>query len=70
MWGLRKCAVCHANTVTNLPSAWGMYHPTLWDWMLLFGTVGFFATGILLFVRFLPVLSMFEMRELIADRRS
>ena len=50
---------------THLPSAWGDYHPTIWDWLTLAGTVGLFASGILLAVRFLPVISMFEMRALI-----
>jgi hypothetical protein len=33
------------------------------------GTVGFFVFGILLIVRFIPVISMFEMREILAPRR-
>ena len=44
----------------------GHFHGTFWDWATLFGTVGLFLTGILLAVRFLPVISMFEMRALIA----
>ena len=33
------------------------------------GTVGFFIFGILLIVRLIPVISMFEMREILAPRR-
>ena len=52
---------------TNLPSAFGDYAPTLWDWGVFTGTVGLFGCGFLLFVRFLPVVSVAEVRELIAD---
>lgn len=46
-----------------LPSAWGYYLPTLAEWMLLIGTVGLFAVAMLLFVRFVPVIVMFETKE-------
>ena len=49
--------------------AWGNYHGTIWDWATLVGTVGLFLTGILLAVRFMPVISMFEMRALIQRQR-
>ena len=55
---------------SHLPSSWGIYHATIWDWLTMAGTVGFFFFGILLVVRFLPVMSMFEMRELVAPRRT
>jgi molybdopterin-containing oxidoreductase family membrane subunit len=48
-----------------LPSSWGMYSPTVWDWGLYIGTIGLFLTLILLFIRFLPVISIFEMRTLV-----
>lgn len=43
-----------------LPSAWGMFYPTVWDWIFLAGSIGFFFMLFLLFVRFLPVVSIFE----------
>jgi molybdopterin-containing oxidoreductase family membrane subunit len=46
-----------------LPSAWGHYLPTLAEWMLLIGTIGLFAVAMLLFVRFVPVIVMFETKE-------
>jgi Ni/Fe-hydrogenase subunit HybB-like protein len=46
-------------------SSWGMYTPTFWDWATFFGTVGFFLTCVFLFIRILPVISIFEMRELV-----
>jgi molybdopterin-containing oxidoreductase family membrane subunit len=48
-----------------LPSAWGMYYPTVWDWVFLCGSIGTFAFLFLLFVRWLPVMSMFEMRHML-----
>jgi len=50
-----------------LPSAWGMYYPTVFDWTMFIGTLGFFFTLLLLFIRVLPVISIFEMRELVPE---
>jgi Ni/Fe-hydrogenase subunit HybB-like protein len=47
-----------------LPSSWGLYAPTIWDWSMYMGTFGLFFFGMLLFVRFLPMLPMFELRML------
>ncbi|MFY9985876.1 MAG: NrfD/PsrC family molybdoenzyme membrane anchor subunit [Chthoniobacterales bacterium] len=52
-----------------LPSSWGIFAPTGWDWLILFGSVGLFASLIFLFVRFLPMISIFEVREIIAERQ-
>ena len=48
-----------------LPSSWGMYSPTFFDWSAFIGTLGLFATLLFLFVRFLPAISIFEMRTLL-----
>jgi molybdopterin-containing oxidoreductase family membrane subunit len=48
-----------------LPSSWEMYHPTGWDFMTFFGTIGLFMTLMFLFVRVLPLISIFEMRTLV-----
>jgi len=69
MWLERYEIVVTSLHRTNLPSAWGVYHATFWDWATLTGTIALFFAGFLLFVRLLPVLSMFEMRELIGKRR-
>jgi Ni/Fe-hydrogenase subunit HybB-like protein len=50
------------------PSAWGMYYPTKWDWATYLGTIGLFLTLLFLFIRFLPMLSIFEMRGLVPAR--
>ena len=42
-----------------------MYHPTRWDWATYLGTIGLFLTLMFLFVRFLPVIAIAEMRALV-----
>jgi Ni/Fe-hydrogenase subunit HybB-like protein len=69
MWCERFTIVVVALHRPPLPSSYGLYHATIWDWLTMMGTVGFFVFGILLIVRFIPVISMFEMREILAPRR-
>jgi molybdopterin-containing oxidoreductase family membrane subunit len=55
---------------TYLPSKFGTYIPTIWDFATFAGTLGLFFTLMFLFLRALPVISNFEMRELIAKKGS
>ncbi len=48
-----------------LPSSWGLYFPTHWDWATYFGTIGLFLCLMFLFIRLLPVISVFEMRDMV-----
>ena len=48
-----------------LPSSWDMFTPTFWDWAIFLGTMGFFATMMCLFIRFIPMIPAFEVRELL-----
>jgi molybdopterin-containing oxidoreductase family membrane subunit len=50
-----------------LPSSWGMFYPTFWDWATFFGSIGLFVALLFLFLRFLPMISIFEMRELVSE---
>lgn len=50
-----------------LPSAWRMYYPTIWDFAEFLGSIGLFFTLLFLFLRFLPVISIFELRELVHE---
>src|SRR5882724_4836377 len=52
-----------------MPSAWGMYYPTFWDLATLFGSVGMFLMLMFLFIRVLPMISIFEMRELVGEQK-
>jgi len=53
-----------------LPSSWEMYYPTIWDFTTLFGTIGLFITLMFVFVRILPMISIFEMRTLLPEART
>jgi molybdopterin-containing oxidoreductase family membrane subunit len=48
-----------------MPSSWDMYYPTRWDWAVFVGTLGLFLTLMLLFIRVLPAISIFEIRMLL-----
>ena len=52
-----------------LPSSWGMYTPTFWDWSTFIGTIGLFLTLLFLFLRFLPMISIFEMRTMLPEAK-
>jgi molybdopterin-containing oxidoreductase family membrane subunit len=52
-----------------LPSSWDMYYPTFWDFSTFFGTIGLFITLMFLFVRVLPMISIFEMRTLVPESK-
>jgi Ni/Fe-hydrogenase subunit HybB-like protein len=67
MWLERFIIVVTGLYRDYLPSAWGMYYPTFWDWATFLGTIGLFVALLLLFVRFLPMISIFEMRELVSE---
>jgi Ni/Fe-hydrogenase subunit HybB-like protein len=69
MWCERYTIVVVSLHRPSLPSSYGIYHDTIWDWLTMMGTVGFFVFGILMIVRLIPVISMFEMREILAPRR-
>jgi len=65
MWLERFVIVVTSLHRDYLPSSWGMYTPTIWDWGMYLGTIGLFFVLLLLFLRFLPMISMFEMRTLV-----
>jgi molybdopterin-containing oxidoreductase family membrane subunit len=67
MWLERFIIVVASLSRDYLPSAWGYYAPTLWDWATFAGSLGLFLLLMFLFVRYLPVISIFEMRELVAE---
>jgi molybdopterin-containing oxidoreductase family membrane subunit len=69
MWLERFNIVVISLQRTHLPSAWGNYVPTVFDWMIFAGTIGLFLTGFLLIARLVPMVSMYEMRELLAETR-
>jgi len=69
MWLERFVIVVTSLSRDFMPSAWGMYYPTRWDFFTLFGTIGLFLALLFLFIRFLPLISMYEMRALVEEER-
>ena len=67
MWLERFIIIPVSLTRDFLPSSWGMYYPTFWDWSTFIGTMGLFVTLLFLFVRVLPMISIFEMRTLLPE---
>src|SRR5580698_2780364 len=65
MWLERFVIVVTSLTRDFVPSAWGMYYPTIWDWSTFAGTIGLFVSLMFLFIRGLPAISIFEMREVV-----
>ena len=52
-----------------LPSSWGRYAPTIWDISTYVGTIGLFLALLFLFLRFLPMISIFEMRTILPQAK-
>ena len=62
MWLERYVIVVTSLTRDFLPQAWGEYAGTIFDWAAYVGSIGLFLTMMCLFVRFLPMISIFELR--------
>jgi len=69
MWLERFVIVITSLHRDFLPASWGMYYPTIWDWMTFIGTIGLFLVLLFLFLRFLPMISIFEMRTLLPEAK-
>jgi len=67
MWLERFVIIVTSLNRDFLPSSWDMYYPTIWDFAMFAGTIGLFLTLLFLFIRFLPVINIFEMRELLHE---
>jgi molybdopterin-containing oxidoreductase family membrane subunit len=67
MWLERFVIVVTSLHRDFVPSSWGMYYPTSWDIATFVGTLGLFLTMFYLFIRFLPMISIFEMRGLVGE---
>src|SRR5260370_209858 len=69
MWLERFVIVVMSLQRDYLPSAWGMFWFTKWDVMILVGTMGFFTLLFFLFIRFMPAISITEMRTLLPQAK-
>jgi Ni/Fe-hydrogenase subunit HybB-like protein len=70
MWQERYVFVIGSLAHNYMPSYWGVYFPTFWDWAALAGTIGLFLTLFFLFLRFAPIVSLAEVREIVEGERS
>jgi molybdopterin-containing oxidoreductase family membrane subunit len=69
MWLERFVIIVTSLNRDFLPSSWGMYYPTQWDFMTFFGTIGLFLTLFMLFLRFVPMISIFEVKTLLPQAK-
>ena len=69
MWFERFVIVVTSLYRDFLPSSWGTYRATKWDYMTFVGTMGFFTFLFLLFVRFLPMIPMNEIRMILPQAK-
>ena len=65
MWLERYMIIVTSLDRDFLPSSWSNFVATFWDNATLYGSVGMFIVLFMLFVRFLPMISMAEVRELL-----
>jgi molybdopterin-containing oxidoreductase family membrane subunit len=69
MWFERFVIVVTSLHRDFLPSAWGLYAPTTWDILTLIGSFGLFFTMFCLFVRFLPMVAISEVKGVLPEAR-
>jgi molybdopterin-containing oxidoreductase family membrane subunit len=69
MWLERFVIVITSLHRDYLPSSWGNYAPTFWDWSTFVGTIGLFLSLLFLFLRFLPMISIAEMRAILPEAK-
>ncbi|TMB74332.1 MAG: hydrogenase [Deltaproteobacteria bacterium] len=67
MWLERYVIVVVSLSRDFMPSAWGMYSGTIVDYAVLAGSIGLFVCLLFLFIRVLPMISIFEMRGLVHE---
>lgn len=63
MWAERYLIVVVSLHRDFLPSSWGTFHGTHWDWLTLLGSFGLFFTLLFLFMRVVPMIAMAETRK-------
>ena len=69
MWLERFVIVVTSLHRDYLPSSWGTYKATRWDYAIYIGTLGLFTMLFFIFIRILPVISIFEVRALLPQSK-
>jgi molybdopterin-containing oxidoreductase family membrane subunit len=67
MWFERYMIITSSLSEDFLPSSFGFFKPTVWDILTYAGSIGFFFVPFLLFLRFLPVMSISETQALLPE---
>ena len=67
MWLERYVIIVVSLSRDFIPSSWGYYWPTIWDVATYVGTIGLFFFLFFLFIRSLPMISIFEVRTLLPE---
>jgi Ni/Fe-hydrogenase subunit HybB-like protein len=65
MWFERFMIITSSLSEDFLPSSYGIFKPTIWDILTFAGSIGFFMVPFLLFVRYLPLMSISEMQAIL-----
>jgi molybdopterin-containing oxidoreductase family membrane subunit len=65
MWYERFNIVVAPLSKDFLPANWSTYTPTLIDIGVYVGTIGLFATGVLLFMRYIPMMAISELKGVV-----
>jgi molybdopterin-containing oxidoreductase family membrane subunit len=69
MWLERFVIIVSSLAQDFLPSSWGIFHATRWDWGTYLGTIGLFLFLFFIFIRLLPMISIFEVRALLPEAK-
>ena len=69
MWLERFVIIVSSLAQDYLPSSWDLFHATRWDWFTYVGTIGLFMFLFFLFIRLLPMISIFEVRTLLPSAK-
>ncbi len=69
MWLERYVIIVTSLAQDFLVSSWGIFQATRWDWATYLGTIGLFLFLFFLFIRLLPMISIFEVRTLLPQAK-
>jgi molybdopterin-containing oxidoreductase family membrane subunit len=69
MWLERYVIIVSSLSQEYIPAFWANFSPTRWDWATYVGTIGLFLFLFFLFIRLLPMISIFEVRTLLPQAK-
>jgi molybdopterin-containing oxidoreductase family membrane subunit len=67
MWFERFVIIVTSLHRDYIPASWGMYRPTLVDIFTYCGTLGLFFTAFLLFIRWVPMIAIAEVKGVLPE---